>query len=428
MAPRRLVLIVLGIYAMLACGFIAATPYRTAGCMPVMGKQPDIGAPDERQHTNYIRFIVQNHALPVFNATSADFYESYQSHQPPLYYLLAAPAELFTGPNDAAEKWGLRLVNVLLGALVVFGIFTGIRRFTGNGDLALFAATFVAFMPMFLALSAAVTNDMLLSLVGVALMNVIAQAWDRGWRLRESLLCGAIVGLGLLTKTTSLLFLPVAAFGMLAPREKRPRIGSVAAALGVALLIALPWLIRNQNLYGDPLAIGAFRQASVGNLPYEVAVTRAGGAVSYWFSFVAVLGLQGFWGVFGYFNISFPSTIYWILAAAGAAILTGFALRFRISEAQERRSHWLTLLMIGFVLLGYIAYNFSYFQAQGRYLYPAIFGFASVAAYGLRGLAGGSEILFRRLASVWIGGMLLLNLYAIAWLLPLTFAAMEACR
>jgi 4-amino-4-deoxy-L-arabinose transferase-like glycosyltransferase len=390
--------------------------------------QPDIGAPDERQHTNYIRHIAQTGGLPVFAAASPDFYETYQSHQPPLYYLVATPIELITGPNDRAEKWGLRLVNVLFGALVVLGTFTGIRRFTGNEVVALFSAAFVGLMPMFLALSAAVTNDVLLFLIGTALMNLIGRAWERGWHLSECLVCGAVVGLGLLTKTTSLLFLPVAALGMFAIRDRRPRIGGVISAVALALLISLPWLIRNQNLYGDPLDIGAFRQASVGNLPYDVAVERLGGPLAYWFSFVAVCALQGIWGVFGYFDIAFPSAVYWTLAAFGAVALVGYFLRLRVSTGPERKFHWLALTMIFFVVLGFIAYNRSYFQVQGRYLYPGIFALASVAGFGLFGLAAGKETVFRKLASVWIAVLLMLDIYAVAWLLPVTFSVMEACK
>jgi hypothetical protein len=84
--------------------------------------------------------------------------------------------------------------------------------------------------------------------------------------------------------------------------------------------------------------------------------------------------------------------------------------------------------MIFFVVLGFIAYNRSYFQVQGRYLYPGIFALASVAGFGLFGLAAGKETVFRKLASVWIAVLLMLDIYAVAWLLPVTFSVMEACK
>ena len=117
-----------------------------------------------------------------------------------------------------------------------------------------------------------------------------------------------------------------------------------------------------------------------------------------------------------------------LLAAFGCATLVGYFLRLRAVRGTERKFHWLALTMISFVVLGFIAYNRSYFQVQGRYLYPGIFGFASVAGFGLYGLASGNEPVLRKLASVWIAALLLLDIYVAVWLLPIAFAAMEACR
>ncbi|MBA3726839.1 MAG: glycosyltransferase family 39 protein [Armatimonadetes bacterium] len=421
----------LAVYALLAISYIHETPYRKSGCLLTRfsnERQQDIGAPDERQHTNYIRHLAKERAFPVFRPGSVDLYETYQSHQPPLYYLLATPIEMAVSGNETAEKWGLRLLNVFLGGLVILGIYWGIKRFTGNEHVALFSAGFTGLLPMFLALSAAVTNDMLLFVLVVASMNVIAVGWDKGWSLRQCLLAGLVLGLGLLTKSTAVLLFPVLLTAFLLRKDKRPALWHAAATFALAILIALPWLIRNQQLYGDPLAIGAFQQASVGNLPYAEAVTRAGGTLSYWFSYVFVLGLQGFWGVFGYFDVFMPPPVYWVLGFIGLAALVGFLLRWSKADAGEKQVHWLTLALIACVSAGFISYNLSYFQAQGRYLYPAIFALASLAGFGVWGLAGGNVRRFWTFGGAWLGLLFVLDMYVAQWLLPIAFSAMENCQ
>lgn len=415
MAARFLVLI-LAIYGFLAYNYIDVTPWRASGHLltRMQGEtMQDIGAPDERQHMNYARSVASGN-FPVFRPGSPDLYETYQSHQPPLYYVLAAP---FVGEG----KW-LRLLNTVLGALVIVGIFTGIRRFTGNVSAALFAAGFTALLPMFIAISAAVTNDMLLYLIAVLVMNVIALGWERGWDFKNASLLGLILGLGLLTKTSALLFFPVALAGLLLRR-----CGWRAAGLCfiVALLAALPWLWRNQVLYGDPLALRAFQEASVGNLPASDAMARVG-AFSYWFDFVGVSAVQSFWGVFGYFDVFMSDGVYATLNVFAFAAVIGLVWRLGRGGSLpdgERALHFFNLLLLVFVLLGFISYNLNYFQAQARYIYPAIFAIASGFSFGIWQLSRGRW--FWPAAGFVLASLLAFNLYVVLWLLPAAFAAMQ---
>jgi len=388
--------------------------------------QQDIGAPDERQHTNYVRHLAREKSFPIFDPESANLYETYQSHQPPLYYLLAVPVEKMVGGSDASEMWGLRLINVFLGALVIFGIYTGIRRLTGSEAAGVAAAAFTAFLPMFLALSAAVSNDMALYLTVVVTMNVIAIGWERGWILKHCLWLGIALGLGVLTKTTAVVLIPIALYGLLAKKDARPSARNLIALFGVAVVISLPWLIRNQSLYGDPLAIGAFRKASVGNLEASVGIERAGGAISYWFSFVAPAAIESFWGVFGYFDVFFTQTIYWICHIFGLFLLGGFGWSVVKRDDVPMRVHLLLILLFLMVLVAFVSYNANYFQAQGRYLYPAIFAIAGAFGIGMRKLAG-SENRALALAGVIATIFVAINVYSTFYLLPGAFELMQRC-
>ncbi|RYG45046.1 hypothetical protein EON79_13525, partial [bacterium] len=75
--PILLALIVAHI--VLAATFAAKTPWRTGGVVTIgPSVERDIGAPDERQHANYIARLARGEGLPVFDAKDPNLYENYQ--------------------------------------------------------------------------------------------------------------------------------------------------------------------------------------------------------------------------------------------------------------------------------------------------------------------------------------------------------------
>src|SRR5947209_19104651 len=60
--------------------------------------------PDEGPHADYIRYLVARRRFPVLGSEPG---LTYEAHQPPLYYLIAAPvcAAVHTvAPGDAARR------------------------------------------------------------------------------------------------------------------------------------------------------------------------------------------------------------------------------------------------------------------------------------------------------------------------------------
>src|SRR5512137_902847 len=127
--------------------------------------------PDEPAHYNYIRYVTQTGALPVLQVgdydqaylsrlTSEKFPPGlpidsvrYESWQPPLYYLLAAPLFLLFG----GALLPLRLFSLALGAGVIVFTFVAAREISSHPRrnlLALAAAGFVAFIPQHVAMLA----------------------------------------------------------------------------------------------------------------------------------------------------------------------------------------------------------------------------------------------------------------------------------
>ena len=108
---------------------------------------PKWQAPDEPAHFNYIRAIGDTGRLPILQfgdydqayldqIKSAKFPASmpvdairYESHQPPLYYLAAAPIYLITRAGGlGVQVLALRLFSIAQGALLLLVTFLIVRE------------------------------------------------------------------------------------------------------------------------------------------------------------------------------------------------------------------------------------------------------------------------------------------------------------
>jgi hypothetical protein len=148
-----LVAIILAVvHAALSLVYASETPYRTAGKLRINrgASIPDIGAPDERQHANYVQTILDGKGFPVFQPEASDVGEHYEDHQPPLYYIAAAGFAKLVGVSNVDDPGAskLRWLNGIIGGLTVLGVFYlglwGLQR----SDIALGAAAITAVLPM----------------------------------------------------------------------------------------------------------------------------------------------------------------------------------------------------------------------------------------------------------------------------------------
>jgi len=216
---------------------------------------PTWQVPDEPAHYNYVRALAEGRGFPVLEPGDYDqaYLESlksegfppelpvesleYEDHQPPLYYLLAAPVyRLFGG-----AVLPLRLLSVLFGAGLLVVAFGTVRMiFPARPELALMAAACIAFIPQHVAMTAGVNNDALGELVvgGTlwALVAYIGGGRDRPWPI------GLLLAAVLLTKTTAYGVVAVAVFAVLVRRRQERQtwgwaVGQLAWLLVPALLL-----------------------------------------------------------------------------------------------------------------------------------------------------------------------------------------------
>lgn len=324
--------------------------------------------PDEGPHARYVQILATTHRLPVFDASDRG---NYEAHQPPLYYVLGMPFYLLRGETAA------RLLSMILGALSILVIYKAVMVAFGEKGLALGAAGFTALLPTHVMLSSMVSNDILAELIfGLALLLMVSQL-----SMRNTIALGLVLGIGLLTKTTCILLFPAAivAFVLL----RRRSLKHIAAILGISLVIGGWWLIRNQILYGDFLAMHQFVQAFQHTAKPAYWLNQGFSPAMYWL-LVGLWTFASFWGVFGHMNQFMPTWVYVALGVVTASVKIGW---FKdVKRFPARRILVLYGVVLVLVWLAFIKFNMSFFQAQGRYLYPAILPISLFWVLGTRSL------------------------------------------
>lgn len=256
--------------------------------------------PDELSHLAYSRHLLATGRLPV--AGDRDLSLT-QAEHPPLYYAAGAllgaggdldrldpPTNPFFSANllnprpipnihlhppagaeshpgsDTAQR--MRLLSLLCGLLVTAATWRIVDRLLPNqAALALAAAALIAFWPSFAFASAVYSNDMGANAASAWVLAGAARLMGPAGRGRWTLpLAGAVLGLALLSKLTTLAMVPILAAAWLLERRRGAVSSGPArdlAALGLPCLLVFGWWpLRNMALYGldQPLAWEPFAE------------------------------------------------------------------------------------------------------------------------------------------------------------------------
>jgi 4-amino-4-deoxy-L-arabinose transferase-like glycosyltransferase len=369
-------------------------------------------APDEPAHYNVIKSIATKQELPVLQfgdydqAYNEDFTRTpqntatqsidplrYENYAPPLYYLLAAPVYALT------DGWivALRLFSVLLGGgLLVVAYLCVAEVFPQQLQLALGTAAFVAFVPQHLAMLSAVNNDSLSELlIALVLWQSLRLVRSPAAPTRQFAGLGVTLGLGLLTKSTFYYTaVPIAVVAILlhAKHHWSLVIRHLSFVFIPALLIAAPMWLRNLSVYGglDVMGLARHNAVVVGQptTAQWISDHGVGGLLQHFFTTT----YQSFWGQFGWMAVPMPDREYLLLGILSVIALIGWVwwLIGRMKDAPsgpppQNGGHGqggrmkrlspqaiiLTLLVI-LTVGGYLYYNLTFVQHQGRYLFPAL--------------------------------------------------------
>lgn len=393
---------------------------------------PLFEGPDEDDHFRYAKYLADYRTLPVqlFQAGGGD--AGHQGWQPPLFYALAAlvispvdtsdyerrlqrnPAAALTGDRACcgrnlyfhldAENFPFQrttlAAHLARGVTILFGLGTvaalyalTLVLFPQRHYLALAVTATATLNPSFLYASALVSNDVPLvafcTLAFWAMAKILTGAWDANWKTFAVL--GVFAALGIITKTTALGLIP---FGLVvvifvAWRERRrapSSRGSLRPLFSFLIAFSIPifftgwYFLRNQTLYGDPLA---YKLVAASALPPRDAPLTIPELLQINLPWL----WQTFWG--GPTPGDFPQALLSLFLIAFAIAAGGMA--FYVLRAWRELGS-ARLLMLG-ILFGWLVFIFlaqlQFIRTasgtdQGRYLFPAISTLALIFVLGWR--------------------------------------------
>ncbi|MCD6302295.1 MAG: hypothetical protein J7M15_02080 [Anaerolineae bacterium] len=410
-AERRILVALLVLYLILAVQFALGTPLWQV--------------PDEPAHYNYVRHIAKTWSLPELKEGDYSHYYfdtakryrfvgmdmtrfRYESHQPPLYYLLMAPVYAAASKLGLNPAYAIRVASVLLGLVALLLGYHAVRHvFPDDPRIALGATAFAAVLPMHLTMIAGVNNDVLAELMIAAVALQLVKPAQPRWTWRRAALIGVTLGLAALTKLQSYV-----AFGLVAvalawdhfANSETDRRLSIGRALGlgaiiliIALLVVAPWLLHNARVYGwnDLLALQRHDQVVEGQLTTADFI-HSNGVKALLVSLVQTT-FQSFWGQFGWMGVVLHPRFYLAAALLSGVVSCGLAAtvlrvaKRRCPNQAKRRGAMLMVVWGLITLAGYLWWNTSYVQHQGRYLFPAIVPLGAAFAIGLRELFVGDQ-------------------------------------
>ena len=360
---------------------------------------PPWEAPDEPWHLAYAE------ALASGRTPGAE--DTYEFHQPPLYYLYLGAVMRAAGipttprppanpryPLAAAAYWHapgdpavpalrlLRLATSWLGLLAVAFTWAAARvAVPRDRNAAAGAAVALALLPQFTFISGSISNDPLVSACGGAWLYGVCLAWRRAstgrwpW-LAVAVVIAALVA-GLLTKLTILGLFPATLLVLvaMARRSNRPAAAVASlAALGAATVFVALIYQRWSPATLDALTgrVGALGPGAGGRNLHSLAEIAS----------ALPMVLRSIWAQFGWRNVPGPAPFAIVAAASAAIVLWRLAARYRDLETDQREMlSWALAGVVGMMAAFYVNLRVD-LQPQGRLLFAGLPAAALVLAVG----------------------------------------------
>jgi len=346
------------------------------------------GFNDEMSHIHYVRYLAEHRSLPVQTRSvlDADAFETneFEYYQPPLYYVLAAPA--YAAAERAFPGWGayaIRLVSLAFGLLTV--VAAGWAGSAFDKRMGNLCATLFAVFPTAAYYTAIAGNDSLAWLAGIAWLGALLHAPVES-RFPRQVMLGILLGLGMLAKSSLLSLMPLVflkpGLAWLRTRDCRRWLPPATVCL-IAFALAVPYYLRNLDLYGSFLAldIGAGAQPNFLESPSwpRIYSFLSWTVVTFWDPFNVPLGFHD--PLFKVLLVSLSGT-YAVMLVAGWLPFR----RFRESDARD--NHLLAWAAVGLSCAGYLWYNLRFPQSDARLMFHALGALFIVSIQAGRALSG----------------------------------------
>ena len=367
-SPRRLFVVILGVGLISRIAFALFTPA--------------FHAPDEQAHFKYVKYLAEHRSLPVQTSRTDSPTNDWEYYQPPLYYLSLAPFyrlsdELFH--DDLVTVRLLRAFSILLWGVTVWFAFGFLERMrVVDVFVRVFVIGMISLLPSYVFLSSVINNDNLLLAIGAGVLYLVAQPSSP----RRSVLMGLLLGAGLLTKLTAVVYviLIVAALlvGLVRRTAGRAGLGHVILTGLIAGLLWTPWACRNWSVYGSITAENVANVAMQWETGSQaVTVTLHYLQASFWAAAGTYNNIQGVYPLIGMhvFYFACLGLLYGRLSAKERLL---FHLR--------NNSDLLIASALAILVNAVLAFRFGilYGQGQGRFLFPMLIPLSLFMGTGLR--------------------------------------------
>jgi len=310
---------------------------------------PPTTPPDEMAHLGYPRQILLTRSLPSY-ITPQDLWES---HQPPLYYLISVPFVYFASGNSIATQIVLnRLASFFLFALTLGIALVYLRKITKDSLTRAISLLWFG-LPMVLYASASFSND-IAALLCTAICILLVLYRSSINSMRSYFIFGLGVGLLLLSRLNCY---PIIAITFLIVLLRKSLRYWLVAGLG-AILSSWWWFWHNIQSTGDLFG-----------LKYTFLLWKNQAAdftqPSTWTN-LAAKSAASFVGVFGKLEITLPYVLYGIVLVL---IVLFFFYTFK-----KVRTPGIYLPLVGILLsvIFFFVQNLTFYQPQGRYLISII--------------------------------------------------------
>ncbi len=337
----------------------------------------------------------------------------YTANHPPLYYMLMTPLYWASqSQSPEVQLYVMRLAAIPFGLLTVLFAFLTVRvLFPADQFLLMMVPAFVALQPQISYESAMLNNDILAICVMSAILYVLARGLRNGFRWSTCVLVGALLGIGLISKTTTITAAPIIALAMIAGlgwRNVKEWVLKGAAVIGVTGLFAWPWYLFMWLQYHDLTALTQIKALQYWNYSGGHPPTVLGQLLDEGFAWMR---WKETWGEFGWRLIplrdNLLTTILFIsfFAVAGLAVYVIRAYRHRRHAVEDEDSVGVVarggdpllrldraqtiglVMMLATCVAAYYAvlqFGTTFSLTQARYYFPAVNAAALLLMFGLR--------------------------------------------
>lgn len=350
-------------------------------------------------HLSAGKFIGNSKRIPLFEPLGRE--EPFWS--PPLYHLIVASVySAFSIFSHEAANSAIKFVSPIFGILALAFSFLTIKKLF-NPKIAFYSTLFLASMPMFMDYS--IFSYVESTLVFFVVLSIYFMANGK------VALSGIAAGFSILAKYNGAFVLPVLIFILYRKHEKNKFYKNAAIVVGLSLLIASPWILRNWILLGNPVwpflnfifsGYGAksFSSLNLGNIANPDL---------YAFTYLGFFGVpDGNYRTLSFVNMPYFEFLFalWIIGTFIFIIplLVGI-LNSKSIHKKFRDSGFMIALLLSYLTL-FLMYAANVGFSVSRMLLPAFPAFAVLWAFGYERIAKNMafrKMMFLLLAAVIIG-------------------------